>query len=70
MAKNTFMRVEEVAEVLGISRSYAYRIVRRLNEELKAKGFLTIAGRVSRQYFMERVYESEKEEINDGGIQE
>ena len=70
MAKNTFMRVEEVAEVLGISRSYAYRIVRRLNEELKAKGFLTIAGRVSRQYFMERVYESEKEEINDGVIQE
>ena len=48
------MKVDEVAEVLGISKSYAYKIVQKLNSELKNKGFLTIAGRVNRQYFLEK----------------
>ena len=42
------MRVEEVAEELNISKSYAYKIVQKLNEELKSKGFLTISGRVNK----------------------
>ena len=53
---NRFMRVDEVAKELGISVSYAYKVIRMLNEELEAKGFMTIAGRVSRQYFRERLY--------------
>lgn len=47
----TFMKVDEVAQELGISKSYAYKIVRELNEELKAQGFLTISCRVNKQYF-------------------
>lgn len=31
MASTTFMRVEEVAEELGVSKSYAYKIVQKLN---------------------------------------
>ena len=49
-----FLKVGEVAEILGISKSYAYKIVQRLNEELKAKGFITISGRVKKQYFLEK----------------
>lgn len=29
-----FMRVEEVAEILDVSTSYAYKVIRELNEEL------------------------------------
>ena len=54
MQTQPFMKVDEVAEVLGISKSYAYKIVQKLNTELKDKGFLTIAGRVNRQYFLEK----------------
>ena len=54
MSNNTFIRVDEVAEILGVSKSYAYKIVRTLNKELKEKGFITVSGRVSRSYFMER----------------
>lgn len=50
----TFLRVEEVADILDISKSHAYKIVRKLNDELKEKGFLTIAGRVNKQYFLEK----------------
>lgn len=54
MASTSFMRVDEVAQELGVSKSYAYKIVRKLNTELKEKGFMTISGRVNKQYFMER----------------
>ena len=50
------MRVEEVATELDVSVSYAYKIIKQLNNELKAKGFVTISGRVNRQYFNERLY--------------
>lgn len=51
----TFVKVQDVADELGISKSYAYKIVQQLNEELKAQGFITISGRVNKQYFLERV---------------
>ena len=54
MESTSFMRADEVAQELGISKSYAYKIVQKLNVELKEKGFMTISGRVNKQYFMER----------------
>lgn len=51
-----FIKAEEVAEMLEISKAHAYKIIRQLNDELEAKGFITISGRVSRQYFLERLY--------------
>lgn len=50
---NQFMRADEVAKELGISRSYAYKLIRQLNQELKERGFLTIAGRINRDYLKE-----------------
>jgi transposase len=50
------MKTEEIAQELGVSKSYAYKLVREMNDELKKKGFITIAGRVSRQYFKEKFY--------------
>ena len=62
---NGFMRVEEVAKELGVSKSYAYKIVQKLNAELKEQGFLTISGRVNKQYFLERTcYGTEKKARN------
>lgn len=62
--ENRFIRVDEVAQELGVSKSYAYKVVQKLNAELKAKGYLTIAGRVSRQYFLEKVcYGTRREEL-------
>ncbi len=65
MASNTFMRVADVAEELGISKSYAYKIVQKLNAELKAQGFMTISGRVNKQYFMERACYGTKQKERD-----
>ena len=35
MESTSFMRVDEVDRELGISKSYAYKIVQKLNVELK-----------------------------------
>ena len=43
-----FMNVKEVMEVLEVSESYAYKLMKRLNRELLAMGCQTIAGKVDR----------------------
>ena len=53
---NKFIRVDEVAQELSVSKPYAYKLIKKLNDELKEQGFITIAGRVNRQYFEERLY--------------
>lgn len=64
--ENKFIRVDEVAKELDVSTSYAYKLIRQLNNELKAKGFVVIAGRVNRQYFNERLYGAERSNANAG----
>ena len=56
MENKTFITAEEVAKELNISKPFAYKIVRQMNDELNKKGYITIAGRVSRQYFSEKFY--------------
>ena len=55
MTNRTFMTVEEVAAELGVSKSYAYKIVKQLNEELQKLDYLTVAGRVNTNYFRKKV---------------
>ena len=61
MNNTLFVTAREIAEELGISKPFAYKLVRQMNEELEAKGFLTIAGRVSRKYYEEKFYGITKE---------
>lgn len=45
------MDAMEVAEQLGTSKAYAYKVIRKLNAELAKKGCLIVQGKVSRMYF-------------------
>ncbi|MCL1797974.1 MAG: DNA-binding protein [Eggerthellaceae bacterium] len=56
MKDTMFVRAEEIAKELGVSVGHAYKLIRDMNAELKAKGFMTISGRVSRQFYEERFY--------------
>ena len=60
--ENKFIRAEDVAQELNVSKPYAYKLIRQLNEELRAKGYITISGRVNCQDFYERLYGAEREE--------
>ena len=57
MEKKIFYNVDEVAEMLSISRSHGYKIIREFeNHELQEKGYRTITGKVSCKYFDEKFY--------------
>lgn len=43
--RTQFITAAEVEKALGVSRSKAYQIIRTLNKELKAMGYITIAGK-------------------------
>lgn len=51
-----FLKVDDVAEMLKVSKSKAYQIISQCNAELKAQGKIVTAGRVSKRYLLERVY--------------
>lgn len=54
--KAQYITATEVAEIMGISRSKSYQIVRQFNKELKAQGYLTVAGKCPIQYFKQKFY--------------
>lgn len=56
MSNKNFLNAKDIALYLNVSTPKAYKIIRSLNSELSKKGYLTIAGKVSRAYFEEKVY--------------
>lgn len=51
-----YYTAKEVMELLGVSRAKAYRIVKELNEELAAQGYIVTAGKVPKKYLAEKCY--------------
>lgn len=56
MKETMFMTVDEVMKELRCSKAFAYKTIKEMNQDLKAKGFLVIPGKVPRKYFLERCY--------------
>lgn len=56
MENKKFLKVSDVAAMMEVSETMAYKIIRGLNAELRAKGYLTVASRVNRVYFEEKIY--------------
>lgn len=61
---NSFLDAHDIVELTGMSEAYAYKLIKQLNEELQGKGFITIRGQVSKQYFEERIYGLRKDDEN------
>ena len=52
--QNKMITVEEVMDILQVSRSAAYHVMQPINKDLKEKGYITHSGRVPKTYLMER----------------
>lgn len=58
----------EPEQALGMSRAYAYKLIRRLNKEMEERGCITVPGRVSRAYFEKRLFGGEGDsDVGDKG---
>lgn len=60
-----FLRVADVEEILGVSESYAYKLIRKLNKEMKAMGFETIQGRIDTKFFYEHFHQTQNYDRRD-----
>ena len=56
MPDKIYLSAKDVSELLEVSLSKAYKIVRSMNTELAAKGYLVIPGKVPTAYFKEQWY--------------
>lgn len=57
MQESLMMNAQEVAAALSVSVTMAYKVIRQLNAELKAKGKIVVRGKVNRRYFQEKTYQ-------------
>ncbi len=51
-----YLTANDISEALNISVSSAYRIIKKLNIELKEKGYILISGRCPIAFFKEKYY--------------
>ncbi len=63
MTKSKFINTTEIAEELGVSKSFAYKLVKKLNDELKEQGYFVVAGKVSRVFYEEKFYGVKEEQV-------
>lgn len=56
MKDKKYLKAQDVADYMEISVPMAYKIIRTLNDELVAQGYLVVAGRVNRSYFEKKIY--------------
>lgn len=59
--ENLFLDSKEVAAILKVSQPKAYKVIREMNEKLAEHGFLTIRGRINKQYFYEQIYQKKED---------
>lgn len=55
-----YYTADDIAEILGASKSKAYKIIQELNKELKKQNYIVQAGRIPKQYFYKNYYGLEK----------
>lgn len=51
-----YLTAQEVASILGVSKGHSYKLIRKMNQELEAKGYLFVPGKVPVAYFEERYF--------------
>ena len=56
MKVNNMMTANDIATELGVSRGHAYKLIRQLNEELEASGYIVVSGKVPRAFWEKKFY--------------
>ncbi len=51
-----FLDANSISEMLGVSKGFAYKLIREMNNELRQQGYIVISGKVPTKYFQEKYY--------------
>lgn len=63
MRKRKYLTADDVAEIMEISKSGAYKLIHKLNQELKDAGYITTPGRISREYFESKLFKKSEDRM-------
>ena len=64
MMTNPYLSCDEVQQLLGIGRTSAYKLIKQLNKELAEKKYITIRGKIPKEYLYKRL---NIKEVNNNG---
>lgn len=53
---NQLLTVKDIQEILDVSKSTAYRLIKEMNTNLKKQNKIIIPGKISKKYFEEKFY--------------
>ena len=51
-----YLTATDIAEMLGCSIGFSYKLIRGMNKSLSEQGYITIAGKIPVKYFKEKYY--------------
>lgn len=53
--ESVFLNADEVARILTVSKSKAYRLIAAWNKELQQAGKLTVSGKINRRFLEKKL---------------
>lgn len=56
------LNASDIMNILGVSKSSAYRTIDDLNKKLDKLGYCTVRGKISKKFFYENYYLTRKED--------
>ena len=61
---------KHISNMIGVGSTSAYAIIKKLNAELEAKGYIVVSGKIPKNYFNEKYFGgSTVKEVNANGEQ-
>lgn len=51
-----YLSAEKVANILGMSKSYAYTVIKKINADLEKRNCITIPGKIPTKQFEEKFF--------------
>ncbi|OUQ84175.1 hypothetical protein B5E48_01890 [Massilimicrobiota sp. An105] len=52
MSNKLFMTAQEVADTLGMSKAYAYKLIQEMNQEMVKGGYVVLHGKINRSFLL------------------
>lgn len=54
--QSLYYTAKDVQEILGVSKSKSYQIIKSLNAELAKQGYIVTAGKIPKKFLAEKYY--------------
>lgn len=61
-----YYSAKDIVDMLDISKASAYKLIRQMNNELQASGYIILQGKVPRAYFNQKWYGLNNKQLIEG----